>query len=378
MAQANKDSLPFEAPLQELKGRIEELLANAQNSPDLQQLLRPMQEQYRQVEKQLYENLDAWNTVQLSRHPKRPTTRDFIELSFDAFEELHGDRSYRDDLALVTGLAQLGEHRVMLIAQHRGRNVAERHQSNAGCTHPEGYWKANRKMRLAEKFHLPVVCLIDTKGAYPGIGSEERGVALAIAENLRDMSLLRTPIICCITGEGGSGGALGICVGDRVLMLRHAWYSVISPEGCASILWRDGEMKDKAAAVLKLTSRDLLERGFINEIVAEPLGGAHRDPKATAKNLREALIRHLNELVQVPLDELVAARYDRFRAFGEFLEGQTLSLPPEAPAESPPPAEAEPAAATAGEKAENPELDAEAPPAEAASPENTDAKTPIY
>jgi acetyl-CoA carboxylase carboxyl transferase subunit alpha len=216
----------------------------------------------------------------------------------------------------------------MFVGQHKGRDVKERHLCHAGCPHPEGYWKALRKMKIAERFGLPVVCLIDTKGAYPGIGSEERGVAIAIAENLLEMSRLKVPIVCVVIGEGGSGGALGIGIGDRVLMLRHAYYSVISPEGCASILWRDGNMKAQAAAVLKLTSRDLKGNNLIDDIIEEPMGGAHRDPDAMAKTLREALIGNLDELVKIPIDELVDMRYAKYRAIGDYFEGQVVAAVP--------------------------------------------------
>jgi acetyl-CoA carboxylase carboxyl transferase subunit alpha len=331
MAQRDGEPLTFEAPLQELKKRIEELLRNAGEAPEMQTLLRPMQEQYRQVEKQLYENLNPWNTVELARHPKRPQTRDYIHLAFDEFEEIHGDRSFRDDLAIVTGFGRLGAHRVMLVGQHKGRTVEERHLSHAGCTHPEGYWKAMRKMRLAEKYGLPVVTFIDTKGAYPGIGSEERGVAIAIAESMLLMSQLRVPVVCVVIGEGGSGGALGIGVGNRVLMLRHAYYSVISPEGCASILWRDGGKKALAAEALHLTSRDLRDFGLVDDIVEEPLGGAHRDPEKMGRTLRDTISRHLDELRALSGDELEAQRFEKFRAMGEFLENQTLPEPPPPP-----------------------------------------------
>jgi len=323
----DRDSLPFERPLADLKRRIEELKRNTESTPGLQTLLGSMQTQYGQLERQLYEDLSPWNTVELARHPKRPQTRDYIAMIVDGFQELHGDRAFRDDLAIVTGLGQIGPHRILFVGQHKGRDVNERHLCHAGCPHPEGYWKALRKMRLAEKFGLPVVCLIDTKGAYPGIGSEERGVAVAIAENLRAMSMLRTPIVCAIIGEGGSGGALGIGVGDRVLMMQHAYYSVISPEGCASILWRDGEKKAQAATVLKLTSRDLKGFHLIDEIIEEPLGGAHRDPQASASNLRQTLVRHLDDLKRLPAEDLLAKRYEKYRAFGEFLEGQTPLTP---------------------------------------------------
>lgn len=322
MSDNDKVLLPFEAPLRELKRRIDELAANAKDSPDLTVLLEPMREQYIQLERQMYENLKAWQIVQVARHPGRPQTRDYTSLIFESFEELHGDRMYGDDLAIVTGLGVLGGRRVMLIGQHRGRDVNERHLCNAGCVHPEGYRKALRKMKLAEKFGLPVVTFIDTKGAYPGIGAEERGVAVAIAENLMEMSRLRVPVVCVVIGEGGSGGALGLGVGDRILMLRYSYYSVISPEGCASILWRDGNMKEMAAEQLRLTSKDLLEFGLIDEVVPEPMGGAHRDLRKMGDILRDAIVRNLEALEKKPMDSLLDERYKKFRSYGRFLEGQ--------------------------------------------------------
>ncbi len=321
MADDEKTLLPFEAPLRELKRRIDEMAVNFKDSPDLEALLRPMREQYVRIERQLYENLKAWQIVLVARHPGRPQTRDYTSLLFDSFEELHGDRAFGDDLAIVSGLGTIGGHRVMLIGQHRGRDVNERHLCNAGCVHPEGYRKAFRKMKLAEKFGLPVVTFIDTKGAYPGIGAEERGVAIAIAENMREMSRLRVPVVCVIIGEGGSGGALGLGVGDRILMLRYSYYSVISPEGCASILWRDGNMKEKAAEELRLTSRELLEFDLIDEVVPEPMGGAHRDLRKMGDMLRDAIVRNLDELKGKTPDELTAGRYAKFRQYGRFLEG---------------------------------------------------------
>jgi len=321
---ASNDHLPFEKPLEELRARIEELMQNAKDTPDLQMLLEPMQQQYAQIQKQLYENLSPWNTVELARHPKRPQTRDYIDLAFDSFEELHGDRAFGDDLAIVTGLATIGEHRVMLIGQHKGRNVKELHQCHAGCPHPEGYRKALQKMKMAERFGLPVVCLVDTKGAYPGVGAEERGQGIALAENIREMSVLGVPVLCIMIGEGGSGGALAIGVGDRLLMLRHAYYSVISPEGCASILWRDGEKKADAAAAMKLTSRDLKERGFVDEIVDEPLGGAHRNPEQMGQILKETIIRNLDQLCMIPTEALLEKRYAKYRAYGDFIEGASI------------------------------------------------------
>ncbi len=324
MADSVQDDLPFEKPLRELKQRIKELRRSTDSAPGLENLLTTMQQQSEQAEAQLYDNLSAWNTVQIARHARRPQTRDYIEMAFDEFVELHGDRSFHDDPAIVTGLGRIDGHRVMLVGQHKGRNVKERHLCRAGCPQPEGYWKALRKMQLAERLGIPIVCLIDTMGAFPGIESEERGVAIAIAENMMAMSCLRVPVICCVIGEGGSGGALGICVGDRMLMLQYSYFTVISPEGCAAILWRDREKKAHAAAALKLTSRDLRDFGLIDEIVQEPLGGGHRDRKTMATLLREAVVRNLNELKAVPIDELVAMRQEKYRHFGEWLEGQSL------------------------------------------------------
>jgi acetyl-CoA carboxylase carboxyl transferase subunit alpha len=331
MSADDKDALPFEAALRSLESSIETLLEK-EETPALRERLAQMQTQHEDLKREFYETLSAWDTVELARHPKRPQTRDYIDLAFDDFEELHGDRAFRDDLAIVTGLGTLGPHRVLLVGEHKGRTVEERHVCHAGCPHPEGYRKALRKMQLAEKFGLPVVTFIDTKGAYPGPAGEERGQGPAIAENLLAMSRLRVPVVCAILGEGGSGGALAIGVGDRILMLRHAYYSVISPEGCASILWRDGAKRAQAAAVLRLTSRDLREFGLIDEIVEEPLGGAHRDPAATAQALREALIRNLDALVGRDAGTLVEGRYAKFRAFGRFEEeGRFLAEAGEAP-----------------------------------------------
>ncbi|GHS93470.1 acetyl-coenzyme A carboxylase carboxyl transferase subunit alpha [Planctomycetales bacterium] len=316
--------LPFEQTIHALRQRIDDLEKGG--APETAQQIAVMRLQADDMEKRLYENLTPWNIVQLARHPQRPQTRDYLELAFDHVEELHGDRAFGDDLAIVTALAQIGEHRVLVVGQHRGRTVEERHRSHAGCPHPEAYRKAWQKMKMAERFGLPIVTLVDTKGAYPGVGAEERGQGIALAENLRDMSNLRVPVVVGIIGEGGSGGALAIAVGNRIVMMQFAYYATISPEGCAAILWRDGDRKQDAAAALKLTSQDLFERGFIDEIVAEPLGGAHRQPQVAAANLRAAVIRHLDELRGYTPDQLADQRYQKFRAFGEFLTNQTLPV----------------------------------------------------
>ncbi|MBN1256857.1 MAG: acetyl-CoA carboxylase carboxyltransferase subunit alpha [Planctomycetes bacterium] len=320
-------NLNFEKPLDDIRHRIEELRITAsQSNLDLSHEIEAMEKQHNSMARRVYANLTAWQEVNVARHPDRPQTRDYIEMCFSDFMELHGDRSFRDDGAIVCGLGQLGNHRVMLIGEHKGRTVEERHLCYAGCPHPEGYRKALLKMQLAEKFDIPIVTLVDTKGAYPGAGGEERGVGPAIALNLREMSRLRTPIIVALIGEGGSGGALGIGVGDRILMLQHAYYSVISPEGCAAILWRDASKAPQAAAALKCTSRNLKQFDLIDEILVEPIGGAHKNPKEMARILSDAIIRSLDELQGVPLDELIERRYQRFRRMGQFEEATEARL----------------------------------------------------
>jgi acetyl-CoA carboxylase carboxyl transferase subunit alpha len=275
------------------------------------------------LKRKVYNNLTPWETVQVSRHPARPQFLDFIDLIFDEFIELHGDRAFGDDRAMRAGFARLGDFRVMLIGHQKGHSTKERTECFYGCAHPEGYRKALVKMKLAAKYRLPVICLIDTPGAYPGIGAEERGQAQLIATNLLEMSQLPTPIVCIVIGEGGSGGALGIGVGDRVAMLEHAYYSVISPEGCAGILWREANetTKPKAAASLRLTARDLFELRVIDHIIQEPLGGAHRDPREMAATLKAHLLRYLRDLKNVQTEELLEQRYQKFRRMGIFVYG---------------------------------------------------------
>ncbi|HEY8506510.1 MAG TPA: acetyl-CoA carboxylase carboxyltransferase subunit alpha, partial [Gemmataceae bacterium] len=274
------------------------------------------------LKRQRYANLSAWETVQVARHPQRPQTCDYIELIFEDFVELHGDRAVGDDRAIRCGLARLGDFRLVLVGHQKGHTLQERQECFYGCAHPEGYRKALRAMRLAAKFGLPVVCLIDTPGAFPGIGAEERGVAQLIATSLLEMSRLPTPIVCVVIGEGGSGGALGIGIGDRVAMLRHAWYSVISPEGCAGILWKSAndDTKPRAAEALKITADHLAKLGVIDEVIPEPLGGAHRDHREMANTLKSYLTRYLRELRSIPTEELLAARYQKFRRMGVLLE----------------------------------------------------------
>jgi acetyl-CoA carboxylase carboxyl transferase subunit alpha len=310
--------LQFEKPIVALEEQVAEAEARAPGSDDVRRLRRDLAALRRQV----YGNLSAWETVLMSRHPERPQTLDFVDLICDEFVELHGDRAIGNDRAIRTGLARLGDFRIVLIGHQKGRTLKERSECFYGCAHPEGYRKALQKMRLAAKFRLPVVCLIDTPGAYPGIGAEERGQAQLIATSIMEMSRLPTPVICVVIGEGGSGGALGIGVGDRVSMLEHAYYSVISPEGCAGILWKvaNEQTKPTAAEALKLTAKHLRRLGVIDDVIPEPLGGAHRDPRETGKTLKTYLLRYLRELRGVPVDQLLDLRYRKFRAMGTFDE----------------------------------------------------------
>ncbi|MBN1442675.1 MAG: acetyl-CoA carboxylase carboxyltransferase subunit alpha, partial [Planctomycetes bacterium] len=270
--------------------------------------------------KAIFSNLSAWQKVQLARHPDRPMTTDYVQLIADDFVELHGDRAFRDDPSILTGLATIGGVRMMIVGQRKGKDTTEKIACHFGSPHPEGYRKALLRMKLAEKFGLPIVTLINTPGAYPGIGAEERGQAFVIAGNLMEMAALRVPVVCVVIGEGGSGGALGIGVGNRILMLEHAYYSVISPEGCAAILWKSAEFKEKAAEILRLTAQDLLEFSVIDEILPEPLGGAHRDHQIAAATLKEAILRHLRELSGLSPEELIEDRYCKFQKIGAFEE----------------------------------------------------------
>ena len=335
----NGGYLPFEREILEHDRTIQELeeLSRTQKM-DFSEEIRSRRQKRAEAVRRAYANLSPWERIQVSRHERRPQTRDYLELIFTDFLELAGDRMFADDLAIVAGLARIGDQRVVIVGQHKGRNVRERHLTNAGSPHPEGYRKAMLKMRLGERFGLPVVCLIDTKGAFPGTGAEERGQAAAIAENLRDMSVLRVPVVAVVIGEGGSGGALGIGLADRLLMMEYAYYSVISPEGCAAILWKSAANAPEAAAALKLTAQDLTEMKIIDEIIPEPPGGAHQDPKAAAELVKAAVLRHLAELKTRPIDRLLAERYARVRRHGVWLEGQQAQAPSAA---APGPADAE-------------------------------------
>ncbi len=320
------DALEFEQPLLELEGRIAALQAE-EGSPKVRDEIAKLEERLQRQRQKTFAGLTAWQRTQLARHPKRPHTRDFIRVLFEDFVELHGDRLYGDDAAVVGGLARFEGQGVVLVGHQKGRDTREKIARNFGMPHPEGYRKALRLMQLAEKFGKPVVAFIDTPGAYPGIGAEERGQAEAIARNLREMAALETPIVAVVTGEGGSGGALAIGMGNRVLMLEYAIYSVISPEGCAAILWGDATKAPEAAESMKITAPDLLRLGVIDAIVPEPLGGAHRDWDAAAGFLRAALRDHLGDLAAKSREALVAERYDKFRRIGAYEEASTPRAP---------------------------------------------------
>ncbi len=310
--------LAFERPLLEMEQKIEELKVLAQTTHlDLNGEIVALQDRLKRQTAEVYENLSPWEEVSVARHADRPLASDYIAVMLDDFTELHGDRRYRDDRAMVTGLASMGGLRFMLIGHRKGKSVKDRLACNFGCAHPEGYRKALAKMRLAEKMKLPIVTLINTPGAYPGIGAEERGQAGAIAQNILEMFSIRVPIIVFVIGEGGSGGALGIGIGDRVGILEHAYYSVISPEGCAAILWKSGEKAPEAAGALRLTSSDLFGMGLVDRVIQEPLGGAHRDPQATIMSVSKQIAAWLGELRELPVDTLLAQRQDKFRRMGK-------------------------------------------------------------
>src|SRR5689334_5241847 len=314
--------LPFEREIHELEDLLARLEGGGTGQAGAADEIRQIRRQLVALKKKIYSNLTAWQVVEVARHQNRPQTMDYVNLICEDFVELHGDRAIGDDRALRCGFARLGDFRVLLIGHQKGHTLQERTECFYGCAHPEGYRKALKNMRLAAKFRLPIVCLIDTPGAFPGIGAEERGQAQLIAANLLEMSRLETPIVCVVIGEGGSGGALGIGVGDRVSMLEHSYYSVISPEGCAGILWKTAteETKPLAANALRLTARDLFALGVIDHIIAEPLGGAHRDPRGMGNTLKTYLLRYLREVKQLPIDELLEQRYQKFRKMGVFDE----------------------------------------------------------
>jgi acetyl-CoA carboxylase carboxyl transferase subunit alpha len=320
-----KHQLEFEKPLFELQRKLDDLKQHPEKHAmdvSFEEEIRAMEAKIAEMRREIYTNLTAWQRVQLARHPLRPYTLDYLKLAFTDFSELHGDRAYSDDRAVVGGFARLDGRKVMVIGTQKGRDTKENILRNFGSAHPEGYRKALRLMRLADKFGLPIVTLIDTAGAYPGIGAEERHIAEAIAVNLREMTLLQVPIVAVVIGEGGSGGALGIGVADRVLILENAYYSVISPEGCAAILWKDRKASAQAAEALKITAKDLLELGLVDGIIPEPLGGAHQNPAETAQNLQQAVIAQLKTLDTLSTTELLKQRYEKFRRQGRFNEPQ--------------------------------------------------------
>lgn len=316
--------LDFEKPIVELQRRLQEIREHSdEHDVDLESEVRAMEKKIEKTRRDIYDNLTAWQRVQIARHVQRPFALDYIERCFTDWVELHGDRLFADDKSMPVGLARLGPYRCVVITHQKGRNTKENVMRNFGCAHPEGYRKALRLMRLAEKFGIPIISLIDTPGAFPGIGSEERHIAEAIAVNLREMMQLRVPTVAAVIGEGGSGGALGIGVADRVLILENAYYSVISPEACSAILWRDRRHAPEAAEALKLTAQDLLKLEVVDEIVPEPEGGAHRDYETAAANVGAALRRNLEKLLEQPTDQLLKKRYKKFRALGNFAEGKT-------------------------------------------------------
>ena len=313
--------LDFEKPIIELDQKLADMKQFAvENNVDVTEAVKSLEEKIAKLKKTTYQNLTRWQRVQLSRHPARPYTLDYIQTICDKFIELHGDRGFGDDKAMVGGFGEIGEHSVMFIGQQKGRNTKQRQHRNFGMANPEGYRKALRLMKLAEKFNKPIVTLIDTPGAYPGIEAEERGQGEAIARNLKEMFMLKVPVICIIIGEGASGGALGIGVGDRVFMLENTWYSVISPESCSSILWRSWDYKEQAAEALKLTAKDMQKFGLVDDIIKEPLGGAHTDPIATAKKIKKTILDTLDELNKIDPAQRILLRIEKFSGMGVVIE----------------------------------------------------------
>jgi acetyl-CoA carboxylase carboxyl transferase subunit alpha len=335
-----KHQLDFEKPIFDLQRKLDEL----KKHPEAHSIKISFEEEVAQMEKkieetkrEIYANLSPWDRVKIARHPLRPFTLDYLLTAFTEFSELHGDRLYADDEAVVGGFARLDGQKVMVVGTQKGRDTKDKIRRNFGSAHPEGYRKALRLMRMADKFGLPIITLIDTAGAYPGIGAEERHIAEAIAVNLREMMLLEVPIIACIIGEGGSGGALGIGVADRVIIMENAYYSVISPEGCAAILWKDRAAAPKAAEALRISAKDLLELGLVDEIVPEPLGGAHHDGQLAARTLKSHLLSNLDALKKISASDRLKARYTKFRAYGKYKEKQEAVVT-EAPAQTQAPA----------------------------------------
>ncbi|MBU0758890.1 MAG: acetyl-CoA carboxylase carboxyltransferase subunit alpha [Candidatus Omnitrophica bacterium] len=312
------NGLDFEKPILELETKIAELKSLASDgSIDLSQEIKTLESRLEKVRREVFESLTPWQKVQIARHPKRPYTIDYINMMAADFIEVHGDRMFQDDKALIGGFCKIDGEKVLVIGHQKGRDTKENLMRNFGSAHPEGYRKAMRMMELAEKFNIPIVTLIDTPGAYPGIGAEERGQANSIAHNLREMISLKTPIVVIVIGEGGSGGALGIGIGDRVYVMENSYYSVISPEGCAAILWKDRLKAPEAAEALKLTAKDLIGLGIIDDEIPEPLGGAHRDPENAAQAVKKQIKKALKELKAIPVDRLLKERYEKYRRMGD-------------------------------------------------------------
>ncbi|MSR52601.1 MAG: acetyl-CoA carboxylase carboxyltransferase subunit alpha [Gemmataceae bacterium] len=319
--------LPFETEIHALEDVLKRLEQGASATANMSEEIKRIRRELSGLLKKTYSSLTPWQTVLVSRHPERPQTMDYVSMIFEEFVELRGDRAFGDDQAIRCGFARLGNSKVLLVGHQKGHTLKERQACYYGCAHPEGYRKALNKMKLAAKFHLPIICLIDTPGAFPGIGAEERGQAQLIATSILEMSRLPTPIVCVVIGEGGSGGALGIGVGDRIAVLEHAYYSVISPEGCAGILWKvaNEETKPRAAEALRLTSKHLASLGVIDDVLHEPLGGAHREPREMGTTLKSYLLRSIRELKTKKLDRLLDERYNKFRKMGVFLEPREAS-----------------------------------------------------
>jgi acetyl-CoA carboxylase carboxyl transferase subunit alpha len=325
-----KITFDFERPLADLQQQIDKIKqVEEKTKVDMSATLNELQNKFEESKRQVYTNLSGWQKVQISRHPDRPYTLQYIELMCDDFIELHGDRTFGDDKAIIGGWGSIGGQTAMFIGHQKGRNTKDRQYRNFGMANPEGYRKALRLMKMAEKFNKPVITLIDTPGAFPGLEAEERGQGEAIARNIMEMSVLNVPVICVIIGEGASGGAIGIGIGDKVYMLEHTWYSVISPESCSSILWRSWDYKERAAEVLKLTSSEMFKNKLIDGIIKEPLGGAHQDPVAMASILKKQLIKDVKTLKGRNIDELVNERIDKFCAMGVVIENEPLAPAPE-------------------------------------------------
>lgn len=325
---SNPTGPDFEAPMLEIEAQIQQLQQAGPGDEAIENEIISLRRKWSAVTQEIYSKLTPWQIVQVSRHKDRPYTRDYLNLAFEEFVELHGDKHFGDDRAMLTGFAKIDQYKVMVVGHQKGRTYKERAACHFGCAHPEGYRKAMGKMRMAEKYNMPIICFIDTPGAYPGVGAEERGQAQVIAESMFQMSQLKTPIICIVIGEGGSGGALGIGVGDRIAVMQYAYYSVISPEGCAGILWKSHQHAPRAADALRFTSTHLQELGVIDDVIEEPLGGAHRDHHKMAARMKSYLVSTLRQLTAKPIDELIEDRYGKFRRMGVYLDDSKPATQP--------------------------------------------------